>query len=164
MRLRYELILWYSGLLKIIPGQIGCKIRNLLFPYKQGKNVKVWDFVHIDSPSKLIIGNNVSINRGSIINASGVVSIGDDTLIGPNVTIYSQNHNFDHPKKLIREQGYSLAKVEIGNNVWLASNVTILPGVKIVDRVVVAANSLVNKNIIKKGVYAGNPIKLIRDI
>jgi maltose O-acetyltransferase len=164
MRFRYELILWYSGFLKLIPGQIGCEIRNLFLPYKHGKNVKVWDFVHIDSPSKLKIGNNVSINRGSVINASGGVCIGNDTLIGPNVTIYSQNHNFNNSNVLIREQGFSLAKVEIGNNVWLASNVTVLPGVTIGENIIVAANSLVNKSISKQGVYAGTPVKLIKQI
>lgn len=164
MNLRYEIILWYNGFLKLIPGQIGCKLRNLFLPYKQGYSVKIWDFVHIDSPSNLKIGDNVSINRGCVINAAGGVCIGNDTLIGPNVTIYSQNHNFKNTNILIREQGYNRAKVIIGNNVWLASNVTILPGVKISDGIVVAANTLVNKDITEKGIYAGIPAKLTKKI
>ena len=51
LKLRYELILWYTGILKLIPGRIGCIIRNLALPYRNGKNVTIWDNVQIDSPS-----------------------------------------------------------------------------------------------------------------
>ncbi|WP_037349211.1 acyltransferase [Sediminibacter sp. Hel_I_10] len=162
MRIKYELILWFNGFLKIIPGNIGCTLRNVFLPYKCGQNVKVWDLVHIDSPSKLNIGNNVSINRGTIINAGGNVTLGNDVLIGPNVIIYSQNHKFDRKEVPIRLQGYDRNPVLIGDNVWIASNVTILPGVSIADNVVVGANSLVSKSIDHSGVYGGSPLKLLK--
>ena len=157
MRLRYEAILWFNGFLKLIPGHFGCKLRNIFLPYKNGKNVKVWDNVHIDSPSKLTIGNDVSINRGTTINAGGNVIIGNDVLIAPNVTIYSQNHIYNNSEELIRLQGYTRKEVVIGNNVWIAANVTVLPGVKISDNIVVGANSLVSKSLLKSGVYTGSP-------
>ena len=86
--------MWFNGLLKLIPGNLGCVLRKALLPFKSGKNTKVWDFVQIDYPSKLILGNDVSVNRGTILNAGGKIKVGNDVLIGPNVTIYSQNHNF----------------------------------------------------------------------
>ena len=88
MRVRYELIMWVQNLIKIIPGRIGCIIRNVLLPYKNGKNVTIWDGTHIDSPSKLEIGDNVSINRRSVIHAGGGVKIADNVLIGPGVVVY----------------------------------------------------------------------------
>lgn len=160
MRIKYELIMWVNGILKLIPGKTGCWIRNVVLPYKNGKNVTIWDLVHIDSPSKLTIGNNVSINRGSVINAAGCINIGNDVLIGPNVTIYSQNHKYQDDKELIRLQGYDFKPVSIGSNVWIAANVTILPGVDIADNVIIGANSLVTKPLSEAGVYTGNPAEL----
>jgi len=164
VKIIYECQLWLNAILKAIPGEIGCHIRNFILPYKNGKNVKIWAHTHIDSPSKLIVGNNVSINRHGILNAGGGIEIGNDVLIGPNVTIYSQNHNFNNPDRLIREQGYSVNKVTIENNVWIASNVTILPGITIGENTVIAANTLVNKNIESNSLIAGNPARTIRKI
>lgn len=164
MRVRYEIILWFNGVLKLIPGIIGCHLRNAFLPYKRGVNCRIWDYVHIDSPSKLTLGDDVSINRGTTINAGGKVIIGNDVLIGPNVTIYSQNHKFNNRDVLIRLQGYDRKPVSIGNNVWIASNVTILPGVEITDNVVIGANSLITKSILKTGVYGGIPLKLIKEL
>ncbi len=139
--------MWFNGFLKLIPGNIGCSVRKFMLPVKAGKNVRIWDNVHIDSPSKLIIGNNVSINRGTIINAGGGISIGNDVLIGPNVVIYSQNHRFRDNKLKIVNQGYDLKEVVIGNNVWIAANVIILPGVSIGDNCVIAAGAIITKSV-----------------
>lgn len=164
MRVGYEIKLWVNALLKVIPGVIGCKIRKKLLPFKSGKNVKIWDFCNIDSPSKLVLGSNVSINRGCIINAGGGVVIGDDVLIGPSTIIYSQNHKFDNQSIVYRKQGYILKKVTIGNNVWIASRVTILPGVTIGDNCVIGANTLLTKSIPNNSLVVGNPGRIIKKI
>ena len=162
--MKYELQLWFNAFLKAIPGKIGCWFRNIFLPYKNGKNVTVWAYTHIDSPSKLTIGNNVSINRNCVLHAGGEIEIGDDVLIGPKVIIYSQNHNYEDTSKLIREQGYTTAKVTIKRNVWVAANVTILPGVTIEENCVIGANSLVNKSVAKNSLVAGNPARVIREL
>ncbi len=162
MRVKYELILWFSSCLKLIPGRIGCFIRNLFLPYNNGENVTIWENVQIDSPSKLTIGNNVSINRGCIIHAGGGIEIGDDILIGPNVVIYSQNHVHSDINKKIYEQGYETKKVTIFNNVWIGANSIILPGVKIESGSVIAAGSVVTKNIESNSVVAGKPATFIK--
>ena len=95
----YEIQLWVFSFLKAIPGRIGCRLRNVLLPYKNGSKVLVWSHTHIDSPSKLTLGNNVSINRECVLHAGGEIEIGNDVLIGPGVTIYSQNHNFEDTSK-----------------------------------------------------------------
>lgn len=154
--------MWFNHFLKMIPGHIGCWLRNRALPYSAGKNVKIYDGVHIDKPSKLKIGDNVSINRGSIINAGGGVEIGDDVLIGPDVVIYSQNHAYDNKEKVIADQGYLYKKTKIGSNVWLGARAIILPGVIIGNNVVVGAGSVVTKNVPENSLVVGNPAKVIK--
>ncbi|EWH08497.1 acetyltransferase [Catenovulum agarivorans DS-2] len=159
--MKYELILWYQFLLKNIPGNFGCYLRARLLPSSIGKNTKIWDQVQIDFPSKLSVGRNTSINRGAVINAGGGVEIGNDVLIGPNVTIYSQNHLFKDKSLTINSQGYEYGPVTIEDDVWIASNVTILPGVKIAKGAVVGAGSVVTKSVPAYQVVVGNPAKKI---
>lgn len=154
--------MWYQHFLKFMPGRIGCFIRNLLLPYKNGNKVLIWDGTHIDSPSKLNIGNHVSINRGCIINAAGNVTISDNVLIGPEVIIYSQNHNFNQKEKNINLQGYSKAPVMIQKNVWIGARSIILPGVTIQSDSIIGAGSVVTNDIPSNSIFAGNPAKLIK--
>lgn len=141
-----ESILWLRFLLSIIPGLIGCKVRNIFYGYKHGNNCLIWESLYIESPKDLILGSNVNINRGAIINACGGVEIGSNTIIGPRVTIYSQNHIYNG-KDIVSELGYVFGKVIIGENVWIGSNVTILPNVIIGDNVVIGAGTIVVKSV-----------------
>ena len=162
LRVRYEIILWYTGILKFIPGKLGCLIRNFLIPFNNGRNVTIWDNVQIDSPSKLTIGDNVSVNRNSILHAGGKIHIGSNVLIGPGVIIYSQNHSYSDSKKLIIHQGYNTKKVTISDNVWIAANAIVLPGVTIGEGSIVAAGSVVTKDVAANSIVGGNPAELIK--
>ena len=162
MRFRYELIMWLQHLLKLIPGKIGCITRNFFLPYKNGVNVTVWDGTHIDSPSKLKIGDNVSINRGSLIHAGGGVEIANNVLIGPGVVIYSQNHNFHQKDININLQGYNTDAVIINENVWIGARSIILAGVTIGPNSIIGAGSVVKKDVEANTIVAGNPAKFIR--
>lgn len=161
MKMRYEAVLWVMWAIKGIPGQIGVKIRHRLLPSKLGQGVSIWENVHIDHPSRLTVGEKTSINRGCILNCSGHLSIGSNVLIGPNVTVYTQNHNYKHRQTLINEQGYDQKKVVIESDVWIASNAVILPGVTIAEGCVIGASSVVTKSTEPYGVYAGTPAKLL---
>ena len=161
MRIRYEIIMWHQHCLSFFPGKIGCFLRNLLLPYKNGNNVLIWDGIHIDSPSKLKLGNNISINRGCTINAAGNITISDNVLIGPGVVIYSQNHRYTNLDISINQQGYLTAPVIIKENVWIGARAIILPGVTIEANSIIGAGSVVTKNIPLNSICAGNPAKLI---
>ena len=162
--LRFEGVLWLTWLLKLIPGTIGVRLRNRLMPYACGTNVVVWDSVHIDKPANLRMGSNVSINRHSTINATGGVLIGDDVLIGPYVLLQSQDHRFEDAGVTFNRQGYDRRPIAIGSNVWIAANVTVLPGVTIGDDVVVGAGSVVTRDIPPGSLAVGVPAKVIRTL
>lgn len=120
-------------------------------------NFKVYDF------NKLVIGDNIFINDYFWCNAKGGVKIGNDVLIGPNVTIHSSNHNFSK-EGVFRLQGHTNKEVVIGSNVWLCASVVVLPGVKISDNIVVGAGSVVTKDLMESGVYGGVPAKYIKGL
>lgn len=155
-----ELKMWFWAFLSLIPGFTGCILRSV-YLNKNAKRFMVWGNVTIEYPENLTVGNNVSINRGSVINCGGGVSIGNDVLIGPGAVIYSQNHKYSHQNEAICKQGYSKKIVVIEDDVWVAAGAKIMPGVKLKQGCVVAAGAVVTKDTEEYGVYAGIPAKLI---
>lgn len=155
--MRYELIMWVMALLKAIPGNIGCAIRRLILPGCYGARVKIWDGVQIDYPQSLVVGEDTSINRGSVLNCGGGIKIGSNVLIGPGVIVYSQNHQYLDAETLIRVQGYERKPVVIEDDVWVAARAIVLPGVTLARGCVIAAGAVVTKSTEPLGVYAGSP-------
>lgn len=163
INLKSELSVWFSHFIKYIPGILGCRLRAKLLKFKGlGKDVKIWDNTHIEFSKKLVIGDRVSINRGCNINCAGGLFIGDDVLIGPYVTIYTQNHNYLDRKRKINQQGFYHDKVVIENDVWIAANVTILPGVVLSEGCVIGAGSIVTSSTEPYCLYVGSPARKIK--
>ncbi len=96
---------------------------------------------------KLLMGSNVFINNRCSINCQNSIMIGDNCLFGENVLIYDHDHKFNLNADIVNTLGYSRGEVIIGNNVWIGSSVTILKNVKIGHNSVIAAGSIVTKNI-----------------
>lgn len=108
------------------------------------------------------LGDNVYINYGFIAVDDTFITIGDNTMIGPRVTIATAVHPEDIE---LRSKAYQYNKpVTIGKNVWIAANVTILPGVTIGDGSIIGAGSVVTKDIPENVVAIGTPCKVIRPI
>jgi acetyltransferase-like isoleucine patch superfamily enzyme len=106
------------------------------------------------------IGKRVFINSGCKFQDQGGIFIGDDALIGHNVVLATLNHDLNpvHRKDLIPRS------IHIGNNVWIGSNSTVLGGVTIGNNAVIAAGSVVTKNVPENTVVAGVPAKVIKEI
>lgn len=109
--------------------------------------------IMIEKNGKVEIGDSCFFNRNCSITSLGKIKIGNDSIFGENVKIYDHNHNFSHGKDPFRKQGYSIDSVVIGNNVWIGSDVIILPGVVIGNNVVIGAGSIITKNICDNVIY-----------
>ncbi len=91
------------------------------------------------------------------------VSIGKYTMLAPNVSILGGDHNFNDPTKPVIFSGRPIMPATlIGEDVWIGANVLIMAGVQIGDGAIVAAGSVVTKDIPPYAIYGGNPAKLIR--
>jgi len=108
-------------------------------------------------------GADCSIGAFCYLDGNGGLRVGDGVRIGPHVCIYTANHIFDDVKRPIVEQGLRFAEVTIGNDVWIGSQATILPGVEIGDGAVVAAGAVVTKDVPPYIVVAGVPARMIMD-
>lgn len=115
--------------------------------------------------SRLVtLGSGVFIGRDSRLYAfEEKIVIGDNVLIAESVKIITRNHVFRDAGKLIRDQGYSNSPVVIDDDVWIGFGVTILPGVKIGRGAVIAAGSIVTKDVSPYSVFAGAPAKFVRE-
>lgn len=152
-----ELLSYVNWIVSLIPGKLGSKIRYLYFCKrlkKIGRNVHFGHGVEIDcfeqisigsncgigalafltaSGGEIKIGNEVFLNRNVHINASvgGRIEIGDQCLIGPNVVFRTANHNFDSIELPIRKQGHTIGDIILETDVWIASNVVLVGGIRI---------------------------------
>lgn len=110
----------------------------------------------------ICIGNNSAIGAHSFLGGQGGIKIGSDVIMGPHVKIFSENHNYNLPDIIIRRQGESRKGIRIGDNCWVGAGVTILDGVSISNGCIVAAGSVVTDSIPENSVVAGVPAKIIK--
>lgn len=108
------------------------------------------------------VGNNVYANFNLTVVDDADVYIGDEVMIGPNVTIATAGHPIEVSlrKKALQ---YNMP-VHIGNNTWIGAGAIILQGVTIGDNSVIGAGSVVTKDIPANVVAVGNPCKVMREI
>lgn len=111
---------------------------------------------------ELIIGENVGIAANAFIAMRGTITIGDNTIFGPGVSIHAENHNFSDLNKPIRKQGATRKEVTIGKDCWIGSKAVILDGVNIGNHVIVAAGAVVTKDVPDYAIVGGVPAKIIK--
>jgi len=153
---------WFRAGLSCIPGRVGCWIRARLYGFRAGRRTCVWNNVIIYHPAKLTLGNNVQIVPGCQINAGGGVEIADNSMIGPGVFIWSQNHAYKRADILICDQGYECLPVKIEEDVWVGAGAIIRPGVRLARGCVIAAGSVVTAATEAYTLYAGVPARPVR--
>ncbi|HUZ01230.1 MAG TPA: DapH/DapD/GlmU-related protein [Thermomicrobiaceae bacterium] len=114
------------------------------------------------SPGKgLIVGRGSSIGEYSFVGATGGVRIGANVLCGQRVSFHSENHAYDDPERLIRDQGLSRRGIEIDDDCWIGSGAIVLDGVRIERGAVVAAGTVVTRSVDPYTVVAGVPAHVI---
>jgi acetyltransferase-like isoleucine patch superfamily enzyme len=110
----------------------------------------------------ITIGNRTGIGARAFLAGQGGITIGDDVITGPNIKVFSENHNFSDLTQTIKQQGVTKQATVIGNNCWIGGDVTILAGVTIGDGCVIAAASVVTKSVPANSVVAGVPAKVVK--
>ena len=128
-----------------------------------GKNTEILRGVIINTyGGNIEIGQNCSINPYSIIYGHGNTKIGNNVLIAGACMIIPSNHKFTNTEVPINQQGAISKGILIEDDVWLGHGCTILDDVVIGRGAVVAAGSVVTKNVLAMSVVAGVPAKLIK--
>ena len=129
---------------------------------KTEENFAVLSPFYCDYGFNISIGEYFFSNYNLVILDVAPVTIGDNVMFGPNVSLFTAGHPI-HP--VSRNSGYEYGlPITIGNNVWLGGNVVVTPGVTIGENSVIGAGSVVVKDIPANVVAVGNPCKVIRKI
>ncbi|WP_212745002.1 DapH/DapD/GlmU-related protein [Arcobacter arenosus] len=138
---------------------------NLLHSYNINQmnlptKYKIKKPITIEAHKKIILGENIGINVNAILIGWGGIEIGENTLLGPNVQIYSITHDYTK----FGEELYKgiPQKVVIGNNCWIGGGTLVMPGVNIGNNSVIGAGSVVTKDIPENVIAYGNPCKIIK--
>ena len=107
------------------------------------------------------VGHRVFINQNCTLYDLAEISIGDDVMIGPNVSIITASH----PVAPSERRAYLIGRpIVIERNVWIAADVTIVGGVTVGENSVIAAGSVVTKDVPPNTLVGGNPARVIRSI
>lgn len=128
-----------------------------------GSDITYYPGIKINPGSKISIGNHVDLAWGVIITTGGGVEIGDRTLIGYRTLISSSNHVIPPNRKQIFYAGHRPEKVIIGADVWVGGNCVITAGVTIGEGAVVAAGSVVTRDVPPFTIVAGVPARIIKE-
>lgn len=127
-----------------------------------GEAVAVYSNTYLLNPQKLSLGTNVTIQPMTYIEASGGVTIGDDTSIAHGVSIMSETHVTADRDIPFKNQGMEYKPVKIGNDVWIGAKVTIMAGVTIGNKAIIGANSVVTRDVPDYAVVVGAPARVIK--
>ena len=128
---------------------------------KGGDSAWVQPPFYCDYGSHIELGHRVFFNFNCVVLDVCRVQIGDYTMFGPAVQIYTATHPLD--AELRRREEYA-RPVSIGSDVWVGGGAIILPGVSIGSRSVIGAGSVVTRDIPDDVIAAGNPCRVIRPV
>lgn len=147
-----------------MPFRIGVWMRARLLPAflgAMGANTTVHTGLRVTMPQKVRIGSHCHFGPDIFITGGGGVTIGDWVGFGPDVKVWSVNHRFEDPDTPWLLQGWESKPVFIEDDVWLAANVFVMPGVRIGRGAVVSAGSVVSKSVAPYAIVAGNPGRVV---
>lgn len=136
------------------------KYFSLLFDKEVDAFFRVFPPFYTDFGKNITVGKNVFINACCHFQDHGGVTLGDDCLVGHNEVFATLDHG-----TAPEDQGTVYpAPIRLGNNVWVGSNSTILRGVTIGDNAIIAAGSVITKDVAADSVVGGVPARYIQNI
>jgi acetyltransferase-like isoleucine patch superfamily enzyme len=116
----------------------------------------------VNYPERVFLGSDIYVGPYAAFNSVGGIRIGTGSVLGPFVHIYSGNHYYEGADALPFDERMVVRPVDIGVNVWIGGDVTILPGVRVGEGAVVGAGALVTKDVPEFTVVAGCPARVIK--
>lgn len=126
------------------------------------RDVTVWLAPDEGIDPRLTLKSNVFIGRNTYLGVYKPITVGDYTIIGAYSYIISANHCFAQRNIPIVQQGFSGAPVTIEDDVWVGTHVVVLPGVTIGKGAIIAAGSIVNKDVPPYEIWGGSPAKFLK--
>lgn len=115
---------------------------------------------YVDFGRNIRVGKNFFMNQNCTFMDRGGITIGDDVFIAPKVCLTTINHDFNPYNRTAT----FCKPIVIGDRVWIGINATICPGVSIGENSVIAAGSVVTKDVPSNVIVAGNPAKVIKEL
>ncbi len=159
------------------------KIYNPLFVFKRGRGSSIRSTARMDILPKYLfyLGNAAIIEEYSVVNnilgdvvignnaliglrctVIGPVEIGNDVLLAQNIVLSGQNHGYEDVTMSIREQKSITGKITIKDRAWIGANAVVVAGVTIGKHSIVAAGSVVTKDVPDFTIVGGNPAKILK--
>lgn len=127
---------------------------------KHGRNINIERKADFGTGRGITLGNNSGLGVRYFVR--GPLSIGENVMMGPDVTILTNGHNIERADIPMMQQGGFVKGVVIGNDVWIGMRSIIMPGVKIGNGVVIGAGAIVTKDVPDYTIVGGCPAKVIR--
>ena len=124
------------------------------------ETLRIFTPFHINYGKKTTFGRDCFVNFGCTFLALGGITIEDDVFIGPHCVLATEYH----PENPETRHSLLTKPIVVKRNAWLGANVTVLAGVTIGENAIVAAGSVVTKDVPDNMIVAGSPAKVIREI
>jgi len=161
---KYGIAIATTGLIEVLRKTYYDYLRNQYYKHKIEETAEevrpgLWVGGESTVNSNTVLGDNVHF-LGMEIRGEGSVTIGDNFHAGSGCDIITENHNYDHGDAIPYDDTYVRKEVEIGDNVWLGIDVTIVPGVTIEEGAIVQAGSVVTENIPRGAIAGGHPAEV----
>ena len=124
------------------------------------ETLRIFTPFHINYGKKTTFGRDCFVNFGCTFLALGGITIEDDVFIGPHCVLATEYH----PENPATRHSLLTKPIVVKRNAWLGANVTVLAGVTIGENAIVAAGSVVTKDVPDNMIVAGSPARVIREI
>lgn len=118
--------------------------------------------IRFGNPSRTFLSEDVSINPGFVSKGAGELHIGPHVHFAPQVTILTENHNFENPECLPYDSIRVGKDVVIEACVWVGERVVIVPGVRVGEGAIIGAGAVVTRDVPPLAIVGGNPAAVIR--
>ena len=162
--LQHLIELYLGAVLRWLPGPEGLILRGWLYRAlfaRAGDKLMVYPHVYMIFTPRITAGRRLVINVGTYIDGRGGIDFGDNVMIGPHCVLASVEHGYGATDVPMCDQPLTYRPITIGSDVWLGGHVCVRSGVTIGDGCIVAAGSVVTKDLPAYSIAGGVPAAVL---